>query len=265
MTYRTPALIALVSLAWSVSAQDAGALFRQAAQLDNGGAPESAVPLYAEAVRQGHAPSMVRLGYLLQNGIGTARDVAGAIDLYMRASNAGDVDGRFMLALANFHGVGVAKDAVAARKLLLAPAGAGHQYAQYLLAGMLESGEGGDVREAAARRWADKAAAGPDPALAARAAAMRDKIDEHMLAPDNHAGIMLTALLLVAFAGEVIQGLDGTGGTSFTGSNDNPGFGGRSAEPPPCRPVPMPAIGNSMTLNGSALSNPGQQIMMGGC
>ena len=265
MKHRTPVLIVLLSLAWSASAQDAGALFRQAAQLDSGGAHESAVPLYAEAARQGHAPSMVRLGYMLQNGLGTTQDIAGAIALYTRASNAGDIDGRFMLALANFHGVGIAKDPVAARKLLLQPAGAGHQYAQYLLAGMLESGEGGDVREAAARRWADKAAAGPDPTLAARAATMRDKIDEHMLAPDNHAGIMLTALLLVAFAGEVMQGLDGNGGTSFTGSNDNPGFGSRSADPPPCRPVPMPVIGNSMTLNGSALSNPGQQIMMGGC
>jgi hypothetical protein len=259
--------VSLLSLIWQTSAQDIDTLFRQAATLENGAAHDSAgaAPLYAQAARAGHTPSMVRLGYLLQSGTGVAPDVPQALALYKRAADAGDPNGQFMLALANLQGVGGTKNPAAARELLRTPAGAGHQYAQYLLAGMLESGEGGEVREAAARRWFDKASAGPDANLAARAAAMRDKIDEHMLAPDNHAGVLLSALLLVAFAGMVMQGGDGIGGGPSSSGGGGGFGGGPSSSPPPCRPVPIPMFGNSMTANGGSLSNPGQQMMMGGC
>ena len=262
------AICVVFSLVCSTAAQgSADALFRQAAERETGPAKDSAgaARLYAEAARQGHTPSMVRLGYLLQSGSGVAKDPAQALSLFSQAANAGNTDGQFMLALTHLQGVGTTQNPVEARDLLLKAAGKEHQYAQYMLGGMLESGEGGPVREAGARRWFDRAATGPDQRLAARAATMRDKIDAHILAPDNHAGILVSAVLLMALAGTIMQGLDGVGGGS-PGSPSSPGFGGGpSSGPPPCRPGPIPMFDGSPTSNGRTLSNPGQQMMMGGC
>lgn len=256
------------ALVCSAAAQGTGdALFRQAAEREAGPAKDStgAARLYADAARQGHTPSMVRLGYLLQSGAGVTKDPAQALSLFTQAAQAGNTDGQFMLALTYLQGVGTTKNPVAARELLLKAAGKEHQYAQYLLAGMLESGEGGRATEAGARRWYDRAAGGPEPRLAVRAAAMRERIDRQMLAPDNRNGYLVSAILLMALAGTIIQGLDGNSGGS-PGSPSSPGFGsGPSSSPPPCRPVPIPMFGNSMTANGTALSNPGQQMMMSGC
>jgi hypothetical protein len=272
MRFRTlVALFLVITLVCSAAAQGpaaADALYRQAAEREMGAAKDTAraARLYADAARQGHTPSMVRLGYLLQSGAGVTKDPPQAFSLFMQAANAGNPDGRFMLALTYLQGVGTTKNPVEARKLLLDAAGQQHQYAQYLLAGMLESGEGGRATEAGARRWYDRAAGGADSRLAARAAAMRDRIDKLMLAPDNRNGYLVTAILLMALAGTIIQGLEGNSPGSFPGSPSSPGVGGGpSSSPPPCRPVPIPMIGNSMTANGRTLSNPGQQMMMGGC
>jgi hypothetical protein len=271
MNCRTVIATCLVfSLVCSTAAQGtADALFRQAVERENGPTKDSAgaVRLYADAARKGHTPSMVRLGYLLQSGTaGITKNLPEALSLFTQAADAGNPDGQFMLALTYLQGVGTTKNPVQARDLLLKAAGKEHQYAQYLLGGMLESGEGGPVREAGARRWFDRAAGGPDERLAARAAAMRDKIDAHILAPDNHAGILVSAVLLMALAGTIMQGLDGNAVGSSPGSPSSPGFGGGpSSSPPPCRPVPIPMVGPAMTPNGRALSNPGPQMMMGGC
>lgn len=273
MKYRVFVASCLVlSLVCSAATQGTGdLLFRQAAERETGPAKDvgGAARLYADAARQGHTPSMVRLGYLLQSGAGVTKDVAQALSLFMQAANAGNPDGQFMLALTHLQGIGTTKNPVEARNLLLKAAGTEHQYSQYLLAGMLESGEGGPAREAGARRWYDKAASGPDARLAVRAAAMRDRIDRVMLAPDNRNGYLVSAILLMALAGTIIQGLDeqrGGGNNVSSGIGSSPGFGGGpSSSPPPCRPVPIPMFGNSMTANGRTLSNPGQQMMMSGC
>jgi hypothetical protein len=269
MTWRAPIAVCLVfCLSFPLTAQDSSgpdALFRQAVARENGSPKDYAAAsrLYADAARQGHTPSMVRLGFLLQSGTGVSKDLPTALDLFTRAAKAGNRDGEFMLAMTHLHGLGTAKDPAAARKLLLQTAGANHQYAQYLLAIMIENGEGGPKGEAVARRWFDRASAGPDEALAARAADLRDKIDKNMLAPDNSGGMLLAAVLLMAAVGTVLQGGD-TGGPSSSGAG--PGFGGGpNLSPPPCRPVPIPMIGTSMTPNGTGLSNPGPNTMMGGC
>lgn len=270
MICRAPIAVCLVfCLAFRLSAQETAALdalFRQAVDRENGSAKDVAAAsrLYAEAARQGHTPSMVRLGFLLQSGSGVSKDLPTALDLFTRAANAGNRDGEFMLAMTHLHGLGTARDPVAARTMLRRPAGANHQYAQYLLGIMIENGEGGAKGEAAARRWFDRASAGPDPALAARAADLRDKIDKNMLAPDNSGGILLAAVLLMAAVGAVLQGGVETGAPGSGGSGG--GFGaGSNLSPPPCRPVPIPMVGNSMTPNGTGLSNPGPNTMMGGC
>ena len=269
MTWRAAIAVCLVfCLAFPLAAQDPSALdalFRQAVERENGSVKDygAASRLYAEAARQGHTPSMVRLGFLLQSGTGVSKDLPTALDLFTRAAKAGNRDGEFMLAMTHLHGLGTAKDPATARAMLLQPAGTNHQYAQYLLGIMIENGEGGPKGEAAARRWFDRASAGPDRALAARAADLRDKIDKNMLAPDNSGGMLLAAVLLMAAVGAVLQGGVDTGAPSGGGSG---GIGGGSnLSPPPCRPVPIPMVGTSMTPNGTGLSNPGPNTMMGGC
>jgi hypothetical protein len=270
MQWRASIAVCVVfSLISTVVAQDVAALdalFRQAAGRESGSTKDlaGASRVYAEAARQGHTPSMVRPGYLLQSGTGVPPDLSGALALFTRAANAGNLDGQFMLGITYLQGIGTAKDPVTARGWLLKAAGKEHQYAQYLIGMMLESGEGGERREAGARRWLDRASEGPDRNLAVRAAAMRDKIDKNMLAPDNSTGLFVTALLFMALVGTVMQG--GVDGGYGGGGAPGPGFGGGpSASPPPCRPVPIPMVGTSMTPNGSALSNPGPGTMMGGC
>ena len=178
MRYSDSVAICLVfCLVFSAMGQDPAALdalYWKAAQRESGqGAPKdlaAAAALYEQAARQGHVPSMLRLGYLRQSGEGVPQDKAGGLALFSQAAKAGDADGEFFVAMSHAQGVGTSKDPVTARTLLLRPATAGHQSSQYALGIMLELGEGGPKKEAAARRWLDKAAAGPDRELAAKAA-----------------------------------------------------------------------------------------------
>jgi TPR repeat protein len=206
-------------------AQDAAALdalYREAVTREYGAAgkpsdPAGAAALYTQAARQGHAPSMVRLGYLRQAGRGVAADLPGALAMYDEAARAGNREGQYMEALCHAVGVGTAKDPVKARQLMLAPADAGHQDAQYALGIMLALGDGGPRRDAAARRWLDRAASGPDRELAATAARQRDRIDKSLFAQDTSGrDTMLGLLAFIVVAGAVSGGNGGGGGTPWT-------------------------------------------------
>jgi TPR repeat protein len=159
MKYRDSIAVCLVfCLAVSAVGQDSAALnalYRKAGERESGyGGPKDmavAVQLYEQAARQGHVPSVVRLGYLRQSGEGVPQDQTGALELFSQAAKTGDAD-EFFLAMSHTEGVGTRKDPVAARQLLLQPAAAGHQSSQYALGIMLALGEGGPKREAAARR-----------------------------------------------------------------------------------------------------------------
>jgi TPR repeat protein len=259
MRYRDSIAVCLVfCLVFSAAGQDAAALealYRKAAERESGwGQPKDvagAAQLYEQAARQGHVPSMLRLGYLRQSGEGVPQDQLGAFALFSEAAKARDADGEFFLAMSHAEGVGTRKDAVTARQMLLQPAAAGHQSSQYALGIMLEFGEGGPKREAAARRWLDKAAAGPDRELGARAASLRDKIDKNLFAPDNSAGVLLGLAAFILLAGAVAGG-DGGGGVSFPSSPVSSGsFPSSSSRPStstsPSRPIPMPVCCGSMT------------------
>jgi hypothetical protein len=50
---------------------------------------------------------------------------------------------------------------------------------------MMAVGDGGPKREAAARRWLDKATSGSDRAVAARAAQYRDQIDKNLFTANS--------------------------------------------------------------------------------
>jgi Sel1 repeat len=240
-------------------------VYRQAGQHESAKDEAGAVRLYEQAARQGHIWSMVRLGYLRQQGIGCAKDPAAAVGLYAQAANAGSLDGQFMLAMSMAEGLGTQKNSSSARDMLLQPASKGHQYAQFALAIMLQAGEGGPKKETAARRWMDRAAAGPDRSLAARAAAVRDRIDQKILAPDNSGGVLLGLFLFMALAGAAMGGGSGGGGGTVPMNTSSPFGGGPSAVAPrPCHPVPINWF-DSTTPNGSRLFHPSLQSSMGGC
>jgi len=236
-------------------------LYRQAAQLEQSNDAAGAVRLYGQAVGLGHTPSMVRLGYLRQEGIGGPRDLAGGVTLFLQAAKAGNSDGEFMLAMACAHGVGTRKDPAVARQWLLQAAGAGHQYAQFALGIMLQTGEGGPKKETAARRWMDRAAAGPDKSMAARAAAVRDRLDKMILAPDNSGGALVGLILFMALAGAVLGGGSGGGGPVSSSAPFGGGSGSSAPSERPCHPVPVPWFGSS-TPNGKSLIFPSPQSSM---
>ncbi|PYM14015.1 MAG: hypothetical protein DMD81_19300 [Candidatus Rokuibacteriota bacterium] len=255
-----------------VLAQDAAsldALFRQALTLEYGvgGTAQDlagAARLYEQAAREGHAPSMVRLGYMRQAAKGIGADLPGALALYAEAARRGNAEGQYMQAICYAAGVGTQKDLATARRLLLTPAAAGHQDAQYALAITIALGEGGPKREAAARRWLDKAASGPDRELAAKAASQRDRIDKNLFAQDTSgrdAFLGILAFLLVA--GAVSGGGDGAGsipsGTSPSGLGG--GVGGSSVSPRQPRPTATPMNGDiTRTLHGEAAMGIGRPV-----
>jgi hypothetical protein len=229
-------------------------LFTQAVRLESKD-PAEADRLYGLAARQGHVPSMVRLGYRLVNSPGDHQDLPRAFSLFTAAARAGDPDGQYLLAMSYLQGLGTPKNPVAARETLLEPANNGHQFAQYTLGIMLQSGEGGPRREAAARRWLDRAANGPDAKLAARAADFRDKIDARLFSPDDSTGKALTALAFVALLGAAVGG--GSGGADIPAGPSSP-IGGSSpfkSTPPTCRPTMVVPTNISKAVNGD-ITNP---------
>ena len=250
---RLLALGLAILLPVSAIAQDRAALdavFRQANQLESREAA-AANRLYDQAARQGHTPSMVMLGYRLIDGTGEPKDLSRAFSLFTAATAAHDLDGQYLLALCYLEGLGTVKNLTAARENLLEPADKGNQFAQYTLGIMLQSGEGGPKREAAARRWLDRAASGSDADLSARAADFRNKLDAKLFSTDNSTGQALTALFLIALVGLAM------GGGGDTGSIPSSDPGGRSPGTPytPHRPTPYYPSNPSKAVNGD-LTNP---------
>jgi len=259
MRFRELVALCMVFCLTTAQTSSADAVFWQAFELELGsnGTRDmvSAIRLYQQGARQGHAPSMVRLGYMMQLGTAMPQDLPGAFALYKQAAEAGDLEGQFMYAISYAQGVGTQKNPVVARQLLLPPADAGHQFAQYTLGCMIAIGDGGPKREAAARRWLDKAASGKDRAVAARAAELRDKIDKNLFAADNSAGIALMGLAAFIMVG-VIAGGGGTGGGGGGLGNPYPSSGGSgvssgSGSGGARMPTVTPMNGNTMqTMHG---------------
>jgi Sel1 repeat len=209
-------------------ASSTDALFRQGREYELGqGVPKdlaTAIRLYEQAAHQGSTSSMVELGVLKAEGAGGAQDLPGAFALFTQAATAGDAIGEFMLATCYLEGIGTPKDLVAARKWVLPAAAAGKQPAEFTLGIMLANGEGGPRKEFAARRWLDKASTGPDPDTAAKAAAVRDKLDKRILSPDS-SGTQLVefAVALALFTALVSSGAHSHGIGIGTIGNSNSG------------------------------------------
>ena len=146
---------------------------------------------------------------------------------------------------------------------MLSAAASGSQIAQFNLGMMLLKGEGGAKKEAAARRWLDKASSGPDHFLAVKAAEFRDKIDKDLFSPDDSGYAFLAAAAAVVVVGALLADNSGAGDQSRTRTPAGispSAVGGpfgmpRASSPPHCDPIPVSSSG--MIVNDSALSRPG--------
>ncbi len=264
MRFRELVALCMVFCLTTAQTSSADAMFWQAFDLERGSNGTRDVPaairLYQQGARQGHAASMVRLGYMMQLGTGMPQDLPGAFALYKQAAEAGNLEGQFMYAISYAQGVGTPKSSATARQLLLQPADAGHQFAQYTLGCMIAIGDGGPKREAAARRWLDKAAGGQDPAIAAKAAQLRDQIDKNLFAADNSAGIALMGLAAFIIMSGVMAGGSGGGGGTSSSSGGWPSGSGSSSVSTPRGPV-TPMNGNiTQTLHGEAAMGIGRPV-----
>ena len=230
-------------------------MFWQAFDLETGANGTKDIPgairIYQQGARQGHGPSMVRLGYMKQLGTGMPQDLPGAFALYKQSAETGNLEGQFMYALSYEQGIGTQKNPVTARDLLLGPADAGHQFAQYLLGCMMAIGEGGPKREAGARRWLDKAASGPDHAVATRAAQYRDQIDKNLFTA-NSSGFAYLGLAAFIIVGGLAAGggADSGGYNPGTPTGGTPSSGGGGVPSTPSRPTITFQNGNPYTPHG---------------
>ena len=220
-----------------------------------------ALRFYQQGARHGYAPAMVRYAYMKHSGKGIPVDLPGAFLLYAQAAQQGSKEGQYMQALCYATGVGTVRDPSKARALMLAPAEAGHQDAQYALAVMMALGDGGPKREAGARRWFDRAAAGPERELAAKAAAKRDRIDQNLFAASTEGRDILVALgMFILVAGAMGGGGDYSSGSSGSGGAWSGGGSGSNYPGPRDRTV-TPMNGNiSQILHGDAMLGIGRPV-----
>jgi Sel1 repeat-containing protein len=188
------------------------------------------------------------------------QDLPGAFALYKRAAETGNVEGQFMYAVSYEQGIGTPKNPAAARERLLPPADAGHQFAQYLLGCMMAIGEGGPKREAAARRWLDRATAGPDPTVAARAAKYRDQIDKNLFTANSSGFAFLGLAAFIIVAGVAAGGGGDSGGYNPGVPGSPPYSGGGGVPPAPSRPTVTFQNGNPYTPHGTDLLGQGRPI-----
>jgi hypothetical protein len=94
---------------------------------------------------QGYAPAQAVLGYMLEQGIGAAKNPDEAFRWYQKAAAAGNDDGQFNLGRAYENGIGVARDLARARASYERAAAQGSRVAREALA-RLRSLQGRKVR-----------------------------------------------------------------------------------------------------------------------
>jgi hypothetical protein len=123
------------------------------------GDPAEAAPWVELAARHGLAAGQLRLGRMLLDGTGMAKDEAAALGWFKTAARSGDADAMNMVGRCCENGWGAAKDSEAAAGWYRRSAEAGHDWGEYNYANMLFDGLGVPVDLPAAMEWYLKACA----------------------------------------------------------------------------------------------------------
>ncbi len=119
----------------------------------------TAAPWVELAARHGLAAAQLRLGRMLLDGAGMAKDEAAALGWFKTAARSGDADAMNMAGRCHENGWGTQKDNEVAAGWYRRSAEAGHDWGEYNYANMLFDGLGVAVDLPAAVRWYMKAAA----------------------------------------------------------------------------------------------------------
>ncbi len=117
-----------------------------------------AVPWIVSAARYGLAEAQVRLGQMLLDGVGVARDDAAAVTWFLRAANKGSSEAMNMAGRCHENGWGVAQDLATAAAWYRSSADAGYDWGQYNYANMLFDGRGVALDREQALLWYQRAA-----------------------------------------------------------------------------------------------------------
>lgn len=121
---------------------------------------EDAATWVDAAAACGMPAAQLRLGRMLLEGRGVARDERAAFACFLCAAQSGDAEARNMLGRAYENGWGVARDVAAAARQYALAAEAGDAWAQYNLGHLLLDGNGVARDADAAVRWYMRAATG---------------------------------------------------------------------------------------------------------
>jgi TPR repeat protein len=123
------------------------------------GDPVEAARWVELAARHGMAAAQLRLGRMLLDGTGMAKDEAAALGWFKTAARSGDADAMNMAGRCHENGWGTPKDNEAAADWYRRSAEAGHDWGEYNYANMLFDGLGLPVDLASALNWYLKASA----------------------------------------------------------------------------------------------------------
>jgi TPR repeat protein len=119
---------------------------------------EKAFYWYSLAAAQGQSWSQGKLGYMYEQGQGTAQNFEAAMAWYQRAADQGDSQAQFRLGLMYAVGSGAEQDLRKAFDCFNASAQQGFAPAQCMLGNMYECGEGTGQNYLLAAQWYQKAA-----------------------------------------------------------------------------------------------------------
>jgi TPR repeat protein len=106
--------------------------------------PERALPWYRQAAERGEASAQRRLGEMLYEAHGVARDLPQAIQWFERAAAQGDAQAQYWLGYASMRGEGLPRDLAAARRFLTDSARQGHQPSLRALEALAPRGSASD-------------------------------------------------------------------------------------------------------------------------
>jgi TPR repeat protein len=122
------------------------------------GPTDQAAPWIESAARYGVTQAQLRLGQMLLDGNGMARDEAAALRWFERAAGRGSPEAMNMAGRCRENGWGAAIDLAAAARWYRASAEAGHDWGQYNYANMLFDGRGVVRDPVQAAAWYRRAA-----------------------------------------------------------------------------------------------------------
>jgi len=156
---RRGAAAAIGILLWAGAAADASAADLQSATTAyEGGAYGAAFAEFRELAQSGDSQAILWLGYLYQEGQGTAQDYAAAMENFRMAADLGEPLGFFYIGRMYSEGLGVQRDAVEGVRWYRRAAERGSAYGEFAVGQAHESGDGAPRDLRAARRWYQAAA-----------------------------------------------------------------------------------------------------------